>query len=72
MDFGPCPAQALPANGVLITPYASAPITLAAILYFGTLWGIFFYAFGYLYFWRIVLRPARVQMDPRLLAGRER
>ena len=52
VDFGPCSAPALPAEGVLIAPYASAPITLGAALLFGTVWGIFIYAFGYLFFWR--------------------
>ena len=72
VDFGACPAPALPAAGVLITPYATAPITLAAVIYFGTLWGIFFYAFGYLYFWRIMRHTGEGQIDPRLLTGRER
>ena len=51
VDFGPCPAPALPASGVLITPYATGPITLASVLFFGSMWCVFFYV-GYLYFWR--------------------
>jgi len=53
VDFGPCPAPALPASGVLITPYATAPITLAFVFFYGTMWVVFFYAFGYLLVWRM-------------------
>lgn len=53
VDFGPCPAPALPAEAVLITPYATAPITLVLVFFFGTMWGVFFYAFGYLFVWQI-------------------
>lgn len=70
VDFGPCPAPTLPAGGVLITPYATAPITLASICYFGTIWGVFFYAFGYLYFWRL-RRAGEAEGDFRLQESRE-
>ena len=53
VDFGPCPEPALPAAGVLITPYATAPITLASVIFFGTTWSVFLYVFGYLFFWRV-------------------
>ena len=67
VDFGPCPAPALPAGGVLITPYATAPITLASIVFFGTTWGVFFYVFGYLFCWR--LRRAEEGGDDLRLPG---
>jgi hypothetical protein len=53
VDFGPCPAAGLPAVGVLITPYATAPITLSFAFFYGTIWVSFFYAFGYLLFWKM-------------------
>ena len=53
VDFGPCPEPALPAAGVLITPFATAPITLAFVFFYGSMWVVFFYAFGYLLCWRM-------------------
>ena len=53
VDFGACPAPALPSAGVLITPYATAPITLSFLFFYGTMWVAFCYAFGYLVLWRI-------------------
>jgi Ni/Fe-hydrogenase subunit HybB-like protein len=72
VDFGPCPSPALPAAGVLITPYPTAPITMVSVLYFGTIWSMFFYAFGYLFFWRVMRRAGQTQTESRLLEGRER
>jgi Ni/Fe-hydrogenase subunit HybB-like protein len=53
VDFGSRPAPALPRAGVLIAPYATPAIGLPFILFYGTMWVIFFYAFGYLILWRM-------------------
>ena len=53
VDFGSCPPPALPAAGVLITPYWTASIALPFVLFYGIMWGTFIYAFGYLAFWRM-------------------
>ena len=59
VDFGPCPAPGLPAQSLFITPYPSAPIALLSALFIGTAWGMFFYALGYLFFWRMHPRWGR-------------
>lgn len=53
VDFGPRPAPGLPDEGVLITPYATAAIGLPFLVFYGTIWAVFFYAFGYLVLWRM-------------------
>ena len=53
VDFGPCAAPALPAQSLFITPYSTPPIALASALFIGTVWGVFFYVFGYRFFWRM-------------------
>lgn len=61
VDFGPRPAPALPAEGVLITPYPTAAIGIPFLLFYGMMWVVFIYAFGYLVLWRM----RRVPRDPR-------
>lgn len=53
LDFGPRPAPALPAQGVLITPYPTAVVGLPFLVFYGTIWGVFVYAFGDLILWRM-------------------
>lgn len=53
VDFGPRPAPALPPEGVLITPYPTAAIGLPFLFFYGIMWVVFFYAFGYLVLWRM-------------------
>jgi molybdopterin-containing oxidoreductase family membrane subunit len=53
VNFGSRPAPALPRAGILIAPYATPAIGLPFILFYGTMWVIFFYAFGYLILWRM-------------------
>ncbi len=59
VDFGPRPAPALPKEGVLITPYATAAIGLPFVVFYGLMWVVFFYAFGYLIVWRMRRSPHR-------------
>lgn len=59
VDFGPRPAPALPARGVLISPYATAAIGIPFLLFYGIIWVVFIYAFGYLVLWR--MRKARLE-----------
>jgi hypothetical protein len=53
VDFGSRPIPALPRAGILIAPYATPAIGLPFVLFYGTMWVIFFYAFGYLILWRL-------------------
>jgi len=53
VDFGPRPAPALPTAGVLIAPYATAAIGLPFVMFYGFMWVVFIYAFGYLILWRM-------------------
>jgi molybdopterin-containing oxidoreductase family membrane subunit len=52
VDFGPRPEPGLPAEGVLITPYATAWIGVPFLVFFGLIWSVFFYIGIYLLFWR--------------------
>jgi hypothetical protein len=70
VDFGPCPAPALPAAGILITPYKTAPITLAFTFFYGTMWVVFAYSVGYLLLYRM-RRAGGDGADVRLMAGRD-
>jgi Ni/Fe-hydrogenase subunit HybB-like protein len=56
VDFGARPAPSLPRVGVLITPYATPPIAVPFLLFYGTMWVAFVYAFGYLILWK--MRPS--------------
>jgi hypothetical protein len=53
VDFGPRPEPALPSQGVLITPYATAWIGIPFLLFFGMIWSVFLYVGIYLLFWRM-------------------
>jgi len=53
VDFGARPAPALPQQAVLIAPYAAPAIGLPFLLFYGTMWGVFLYAFGYLVLWQM-------------------
>ncbi|MGB9105814.1 MAG: NrfD/PsrC family molybdoenzyme membrane anchor subunit, partial [Terriglobales bacterium] len=53
VNFGERPAPALPHIGVLITPYATAAIAVPFLLFYGAMWVVFAYAFGYLIAWRM-------------------
>jgi Ni/Fe-hydrogenase subunit HybB-like protein len=53
VDFGPRPAPALPKIGVLITPYATPTIAVPFLAFYGMMWVVFIYAFGYLILWKM-------------------
>ncbi len=53
VNFGSRPAPSLPRVGVLITPYATSPIAAPFLLFYGTMWAAFVYAFGYLVLWKM-------------------
>ncbi len=53
VNFGDRPAPSLPRVGVLITPYATSPIAAPFLLFYGTMWAAFVYAFGYLIVWKM-------------------
>jgi len=53
VDFGARPSPSLPKMGVLITPYATPTIALPFLLFYGTMWVAFIYAFGYLIVWKM-------------------
>ena len=52
VDFAPLPEVSLPPEGVLITPYPTAAIALPFLIFYGTMWVVFFYV-GYLMIWRL-------------------
>jgi molybdopterin-containing oxidoreductase family membrane subunit len=53
IDFGTRPAPALPPQGILIAPYATPAIGIPFLVFYGVIWAVFFYAFGYLVLWRM-------------------
>jgi molybdopterin-containing oxidoreductase family membrane subunit len=53
VDFGPLPAPGLPESGVLISPTFGAAIGLPFLIFYGSMWCVFAYAFGYLVLWRM-------------------
>ena len=53
VDFGARPAAGLPAQGVLISPYATPAIGLPFLAFYGLMWVVFVYVFGYLVLWRM-------------------
>jgi molybdopterin-containing oxidoreductase family membrane subunit len=59
VDFGMRPAPALPREGILISPYPTAAIGVPFLLFYGIMWVVFVYAFGYLVLWRM-RRAARL------------
>ena len=62
VDFGPRPAPALPKEGVLIAPYPTAAVGLPFLFFYGTMWVVFAYAFGYLILWRMRIAPHKKEM----------
>jgi molybdopterin-containing oxidoreductase family membrane subunit len=58
VNFGERPKPALPKLAVLITPYATPQIELPFVLFYGTMWIAFIYAFGYLVLWKMRLSGA--------------
>jgi hypothetical protein len=53
VDFGFRPAPALPRAGILIAPYATPAIGLPFVIFYGIMWVVYCYAFGYLILWRM-------------------
>ncbi len=53
VDFGSRPSPTLPKVGVLIDPGPSASIALPFLIFYGAMWAVFIYAFGYLVLWRM-------------------
>jgi Ni/Fe-hydrogenase subunit HybB-like protein len=53
VDFGGRPSPSLPAVGMLITPYATSPIAVPFLAFYGTMWVAFVYTFGYLIAWKM-------------------
>jgi hypothetical protein len=53
VDFGSRPSPALPAAGVLIAPYATPAIGLPFVIFYGAMWVVYVYVFGYLILWRV-------------------
>jgi hypothetical protein len=64
VDFGARPAPSLPRVGVLITPYATSYIAAPFLLFYGTMWVAFIYAFGYLILWKIRGFPRAAHPGP--------
>jgi len=63
VNFGARPAPALPRVGVLITPYATPAIGVPFLFFYGLMWVVFAYAFGYLILYR--MRRAGKTSEPR-------
>jgi Big-like domain-containing protein len=57
VDFGGRPVPALPKAGILIAPYATPSIGLPFVLFYGSMWVVYLYAFGYLIVWRMRRAP---------------
>jgi molybdopterin-containing oxidoreductase family membrane subunit len=53
VDFGARPSPTLPEAGMLITPYATSPIAVPFLTFYGTMWVAFVYTFGYLIVWKM-------------------
>ena len=53
VNFGERPKPALPTVAVLVTPYATPQIAMPFVLFYGTMWMAFAYAFGYLVLWKM-------------------
>ena len=60
----PRPEPALPREGMLISPTATAWISLPFLFFFGGMWLVFSYSFGYLVMWRM-RRSVRVTDSTR-------
>ncbi len=65
VNFGARPAPALPKVAVLIAPYPTPGIGLPFLGFYGLMWIVFFYAFGYLICWKMRRAdPARTHPKP--------
>lgn len=51
--FAPRPGPALPAAGVLITPYATPAVGVPFVVFYGLMWVVFVYAFVYLVLYKM-------------------
>jgi Ni/Fe-hydrogenase subunit HybB-like protein len=64
VDFGARPEPALPSQGVLITPYATAWIGIPFLMFFGLIWSVFIYVGCYMLFWRMPqIRKAQAKLS---------
>ncbi len=64
VDFGVRPAPSLPAEGVLIAPYATPWIGLPFLCFFGLIWFVFIYIGVYFLFWRLPqIRKAQAKLN---------
>jgi hypothetical protein len=64
VDFGARPAPVLPKIGVLISPYATPTIAVPFLVFYGTMWVAFIYAFGYLILWKMRGFPRAADPSP--------
>jgi Ni/Fe-hydrogenase subunit HybB-like protein len=64
VDFGARPSPSLPKTGVLITPYATPTIAVPFLVFYGTMWVAFIYAFGYLILWKMRQVPRHAGLAP--------
>jgi Ni/Fe-hydrogenase subunit HybB-like protein len=67
VDFGARPPAALPRVGVLISPYPTAIIALPFLLFYGIMWVVFAYVFGFL----ILGRMRRSRPGPGSSVGQQ-
>ncbi|MBI2677964.1 MAG: polysulfide reductase NrfD [Candidatus Koribacter versatilis] len=67
VEFGLPPAPGLPRTGVLITPYATPGIGIPFLGFYGFMWVVFTYTFGYLVLYR--MRRVRQENGNRTKGG---
>lgn len=53
VDFGPRTEPSLPQEGILIAPYPTFFIAFPFLLFYGSCWLVFLYAFGWLVLWKM-------------------
>lgn len=53
VNFGEPPPPSLPPEGVLISPYPTPAIAIPFLVFYGTMWVVFIYTFGYLILWQM-------------------
>lgn len=58
IKFAPRPEPSLPAVNVLATPYATPAIAMPFIIFYGLMWVVFIYGFGYLILYRMRREPS--------------
>ncbi len=64
VDFGDRPLPSLPEAGMLITPYATPHIALPFLAFYGTMWVVFVYTFGYMIVWKMRRLPQGSKLAP--------